>query len=232
MKRPSKILISGIVRSPPKWFPQTAQRAPAFYVSRLASSIRRTMDETAAESSSTAAESHSKKEAKTMSSPLKRIDDMKHFISKSFLFTALPAFCLMNGPLKRSLPSFLSFFCHATAIEWTAAGHKTQITITKGGIARFICFTPIASHSSSKIEFINSPFQPIKRKPSKSVICIEIYFYSAAARPPFPPSLEAGHAKRLFFRQPNWIIQIMTSVMKFIANFAPANCIKNLIKLI
>lgn len=116
-----------------------------------------------------------------------------------------PAFCLMNGPLKRSLPLLLSFFCHATAIEWTAAGHKTQITITKGGIARFICFTPIASHLSSKIEFINSPFQPIKRKPSKSVICIEIYFYSAAARP-VPPLVQNGTHGAPFFSQPNWII--------------------------
>lgn len=128
------------------------------------------------------------------------IDDMKHFISKSFLFTS-PAFCLMNGPLKRSLRLF---FCHATAIEWTAAGHKTQITITKGGIARFICFTPIASHSSSKIEFINSPFSSIKRKPSKSVICIEIYFYSAVFRPDRPSSTR--NTWRAFFRQPNWII--------------------------
>lgn len=77
------------------------------------------------------------------------------FYFEKLFVRCLPAFCLMNGPLKRSP----RFFCHATAIEWTAAGHKTQITITKGGF--YFCFTP-ALHRVRVVKLSSSilPFSP------------------------------------------------------------------------
>lgn len=76
---------------------------------------------------------------------------------KSFLFTACLLFAWWTGLWS----ALLSFFCHATAIEWTAAGHKTQITITKGRIGGgLFVLPPLQCIRVVKLSSSILPFSP------------------------------------------------------------------------